>query len=171
METETVIRNAEPSDGDGVLHCLRSAFALYEREYTPAAFSDTVLSPDRFLKRLAAMTVLVACEGDRIVGTLSYEILADSDGYLRGMAVDPARLGSGLAGRLLAVAEEHLRRAGCRACRLDTTRPLKRAIAFYERNGYRPTGRVSDFFGMPLLEYRKDLLTVRHSHFENRDLR
>ena len=35
--------------------------------------------------------------------------------------------------------------------------PLQRAIRFYERNGYRPSGRVADFFGMPLFEYVKPL--------------
>jgi len=40
---------------------------------------------------------------------------------------------------------------------LDTTRPLERAIRFYERCGYRATGVVRDFFGMPLFEYAKDL--------------
>ena len=40
---------------------------------------------------------------------------------------------------------------------LDTTRPLECAIRFYERCGYRATGVVRDFFGMPLFEYAKDL--------------
>lgn len=40
---------------------------------------------------------------------------------------------------------------------LDTTRPLERAIAFYERRGYRPTGIVGDFYGMELIEYEKML--------------
>jgi ribosomal protein S18 acetylase RimI-like enzyme len=40
---------------------------------------------------------------------------------------------------------------------LDTTRPLQRAIRFYERHGYRQTGRVSDFYGMELIEYAKEL--------------
>ena len=34
---------------------------------------------------------------------------------------------------------------------------LPRAIAFYEKNGYRRSGHVSDFFGMPLIEYFKKL--------------
>ena len=40
---------------------------------------------------------------------------------------------------------------------LDTTEPLRRAVRFYERHGFRPSGRVSDFFGMPLFEYVKEL--------------
>jgi hypothetical protein len=40
---------------------------------------------------------------------------------------------------------------------LDTTEPLERATQFYEAQGFRRTGRVSDFFGMPLHEYAKAL--------------
>jgi hypothetical protein len=38
---------------------------------------------------------------------------------------------------------------------LDTTEPLKKAIRFYLRHGYKPSGIVKDFFGMPLFEYEK----------------
>jgi len=38
----------------------------------------------------------------------------------------------------------------------DTTEPLRPAVRFYERNGYRASGRVTDF-GMPLFEYVKRL--------------
>jgi hypothetical protein len=41
---------------------------------------------------------------------------------------------------------------------LDTTEPLQRAMGFYEKHGYRRSGKVSDFFGMPLVEYQKVLL-------------
>jgi hypothetical protein len=34
---------------------------------------------------------------------------------------------------------------------------LKRAIRFYERNGFRRTGEVSQFYGMELIAYRKAL--------------
>jgi hypothetical protein len=30
-------------------------------------------------------------------------------------------------------------------------------MRFYERHGYRRSGRVQDFFGMPLIEYAKDI--------------
>ena len=39
----------------------------------------------------------------------------------------------------------------------DTTEPLRPAVRFYERNGYRASGRVTDFFGMPIFEYVKRL--------------
>lgn len=73
------------------------------------------------------------------------------------MAVQPAWHGTGIAEQLLATAERHLRDRGCSRVTLDTTEYLQRAIGFYEEHGYRPTGRVGDFFGMRLLEYSKPL--------------
>ena len=58
---------------------------------------------------------------------------------------------------LLAAIEDWLRIRGCKQVTLDTTEPLKSAIAFYEKNGYRRSGHVSDFFGMGLIEYSKKL--------------
>jgi GNAT superfamily N-acetyltransferase len=64
--------------------------------------------------------------------------------------------GRGAAQRLLEAAEAGLRSAGCSSITLDTTLPLVRAMRFYERNGYARSGRVTDFHGMPLVEYAKE---------------
>jgi ribosomal protein S18 acetylase RimI-like enzyme len=69
----------------------------------------------------------------------------------------PSWQGRGVGDRLLEAVEADLRRRECSIVSLDTTAPLQRAIRFYERNGYRASGRVSDFFGMPLFEYVKRL--------------
>ena len=66
----------------------------------------------------------------------------------------PAALGSGTADRLIEAAERALV-STCSRVTLDTTQPLERAIRFYERHGYTATGRVTDFFGMPLFEHEK----------------
>ena len=76
------------------------------------------------------------------------------------MAVLPAHAGTGVAEQLLTAAERALRERGCVRVSLDTTEPLRRAIRFYEKHGYRPSGRVSDFFGMPLVEYVKELAST-----------
>lgn len=104
------------------------------------------------------MTCLVACDSDgEIVGTVSAQVLANGEGHLRGMAVRPNYQGSDTAARLLSAAEKLLRDRGCALVSLDTTQVLTRAIAFYERHGFVASGRVQDFFGMPLYEYKKDL--------------
>ena len=73
------------------------------------------------------------------------------------MAVPAMHQGRGVAAALLAAAERTLRNRGCRVVSLDTTAPLTRARGFYEKHGYRLSGRVDDFFGMPLFEYVKHL--------------
>jgi len=91
----------------------------------------------------------------RAVGTIGCQAGLDGEGHLRGMAVLPGWQGAGVVQALLETAEGALRARRCVRITLDTTEPLRRAVRFYERNGYRPAGRVMDFYGMPLYEYAK----------------
>lgn len=106
---------------------------------------------------MAEMHVLVACFQDEIVGTIAGAVEQKGQGHLRGMAVLPRFHGSGVATKLLRAIEEWLRHQGCSRITLDTTEPLLPAMRFYEKHSYVHSGRVSDFFGMPLLEYVKEL--------------
>ena len=163
--TQFHIRRASLTDASEILICLSEAFAPYRETYTPAGFEDTVLDPETIAHRLAVMTILVAVDdADRCVGTIGYSDDGRGEGHLRGMAVLPSWLGRGVAKALLAAAEKALADRGCDRITLDTTRPLQRAIRFYESNGYRPTGVVRDFFGMELLEYVKRIPIVWRVH-------
>jgi ribosomal protein S18 acetylase RimI-like enzyme len=154
------IREATSEDASAILDCLREAFAPYRSRYTEKAFADTVLTPQTLAQRCAAMTVFAAFAGNgALAGTIGAGVEENHDGHLRGMAVRAAWQGSGLAAGLLAAAESLLLARGCRRVTLDTTGPLTRAIAFYRRHGYAPTGRTQDFYGMPLHEYAKGLHT------------
>ena len=161
FEPRFEIRVADEGDIDAVLRCLASAFEPYRASYTPAAFLDTVPDRDGLARRMREMTVLIAeTAGDgppRVVGTIAHQVSEPGTGHLRGMAVRPEDHGHGVAARLLAAAEQALQSLGCSRVTLDTTRPLERAIRFYVRSGYRATGAVSDFHGMPLYEYEKRL--------------
>jgi predicted N-acetyltransferase YhbS len=158
VAVEYTIRRAAPQDATGILACLRSAFAPFESDYTSAGYEDTVLSSETLLKRLDAMLLFVAVdESGKVIGTIGCARESHGDGHLRGMAVLPELQGTRLARELLERAESALRDRGCRRVTLDTTVPLRRAIRFYERNGYKATGKVTDFFGMPLYEYAKAL--------------
>ncbi len=172
------IRMASCDDAAGILACLRGAFEDYRAFYTPAAFLDTVLTPETLQARLAEMSVFVAVHPasqmdhnpvavlpsiDRsaviplIVGTIACHVVDDKEGHLRGMAVLPAWRGTGLASQLLSRAESELRARNRTRITLDTTEPLQHAMRFYEKHGYRSSGKISDFFGMPLFEYYKVL--------------
>jgi ribosomal protein S18 acetylase RimI-like enzyme len=105
--------------------------------------------------------VLVALDRSaKVIGTLAYQASGDSEGHLRGMAVLPECHGRGIADQLLERAEAELSKENCSRISLDTTEPLERAMRFYERHGYRRSGRAQDFFGMQLIEYLKSLKTT-----------
>lgn len=148
------IRAAGQADAAAIAFCLHEAFAPYQSAYTPLAFADTVPTVEQVQVRLEHMTVLVATADGTVVGTIS-ATTSGEQGHLRGMAVRPEWRGTGAAAQLLAAIENWLRARGCREVTLDTTEPLKSAISFYEKHGYSRSGSVSDFFGMPLIEYIK----------------
>jgi ribosomal protein S18 acetylase RimI-like enzyme len=151
------IGRATSNDSAGILDCLSAAFEPYRDKYTPGAYLNTVLTAGTVRKRMDEMAVFVAKYSDVVVGTIACQAVGNGEGHLRGMAVLPKGRGAGVAQRLLEAAEEELRQMRCTMVTLDTTEPLKRAIRFYEKNGYRPTGKVQDFFGMALYEYSKSL--------------
>jgi len=150
------VRKATPADAAGILACLAEAFAPYRDKYTPAGFEDTVLTCATLDQRMQAMVILVAEDGKgTVVGTVACGLMSPVEGHLRGMAVRSGWQGAGVAQRLLGCAESDLQARGCSQITLDTTIPLERAMRFYERNGYCRSGKVRDFFGMPLIEYVK----------------
>ena len=150
------VRQATATDAPAILECLRLAFEPYRHCYTPEAFADTTLTPETLRARMAAMSVFVAvAPSGEIAGTIALTAIQGSEGHLRGMAVRPGWQGRGIADSLLRAAEAELRAHGCPRITLDTTAPLERAMRFYERHGYRRSGTVRDFFGMPLFEYEK----------------
>lgn len=152
------IRNASYENCAGILACLQSAFEPFKTSYTPGAYADTVLDDTTLRQRLREMIVFVAIsESQEVIGTIACKMIDSEEGHLRGMAVLPAWQGRGVAQQLLHKAESNLRNSGCKRITLDTTAPLERAVRFYERNGFRSTRRVTDFFGMQLFEYEKKL--------------
>ncbi len=154
--TDFTIRRATAGDVVAILRCLHVAFEPYREQYSPAGFADTTLSPETIQARMGEMTLFVARDvRGEVVGTIGCAAHGDT-GHVRGMAV--VELGTGAADALLSAAEDELRGAGCTRITLDTTLPLRRAMRFYEKHGYKRSGHVGDFYGMPLIEYAKKLL-------------
>jgi GNAT superfamily N-acetyltransferase len=164
------IRKATPADSAGILQCLATAFEVYRDRYTPRAFADTVLTSETLQARLATMCLFVAVsDSGEIIGTTGChgvppgadpnvdQIVHSPEGHIRGMAVLPEWQGSGIASKLLASVESELRALECSRITLDTTAPLGQAMRFYEKSGFRRSGKVTDFFGMELFEFVKIL--------------
>ena len=160
MSTESqrsfTIRRADSNDGEAIAACLAAAFEPYCNRYTPEAFTDTVLHSRLVQHRLREMCVFVAVSQRNVVGTLACAA-SGKEGHLRGMAVLPDWQGSGVVSALLQAAETEIRNRRCKRVTLNTTEPLARAMRFYARHGFTRSGRVSDFFGMPLHEWVKFL--------------
>jgi len=157
-ESQFSVSRASTQDSAGILECLHRAFEPYRKDYTREGFLDTVLTPETLAQRLQAMAIFVARDASGvIVGTIGCNRAHADEGHIRGMAVLDAWQGRGVAQQLLDTAESELKTLGCRRVTLDTTAPLQRAISFYKRNGYQATGKVGDFFGMPLFEYARNL--------------
>lgn len=157
IKTEVAIRRANSRDSEAILQCLHTAFEPYRATYTPNAFLDTTLTRDKLAQRFLTMTLFVAEAEGKVVGTIGCWMLSADAGHLRGMAVLPEYQGTTAANMLLKAAEDELQKQGCKTVALDTTAPLGRAMKFYERNGYRRSGKIADFNGMPLYEYVKTL--------------
>ena len=151
------IRQAREADEQGILNCLAEAFQPYREQYSAEGYADTVLDDRALRARLQTMMVLVAVSNGGIVGTVAGIGPQAREGHLRGMAVLPHYKGSGVSAQLLAAIETWLRRSGCTRVTLDTTQPLLAAMRFYEKHGYSRSGRVTDFFGMALIEYAKEI--------------
>jgi GNAT superfamily N-acetyltransferase len=152
------IRRARHDDAAGILDCLRAAFGEYRQAYTEGAYCDTVLTLKSLATRLSGSTLFVAIDAlQQVVGTVGCSQADEQEGHIRGMAVRPEWHGAGVAAQLLQRVESELRERKCSRASLDTTEPLRRAMRFYERNGYKRSGKVKDFFRMPLIEYMKKL--------------
>jgi ribosomal protein S18 acetylase RimI-like enzyme len=151
------IREATAEDAAAILDCLAVAFAPFREQYTAEGYRDTTLTPETIRQRLQTMTIFLAvAPSGEIIGTIG-GATSGNEGHIRGMAVRPEWQGRGVADQLLEAVENGLQAKGCSHITLDTTQPLQRAIRFYERHGYKASGRISDFFGMPLFEYVKPL--------------
>ena len=152
------IRRATHDDTAGILDCLRAAFSEYRQDYTERAYCDTVLTSESIEGRFLSSTIFVATDAMlRVMGTVSFRQADEQEGHIRGMAVRPEWQGAGVAAQLLQCVESELRNRKCSRVSLDTTAPLRRAMRFCERNGDQRSGKVTDFFGMTLIEYIKEL--------------
>ncbi len=152
------VRPAREPDLPSMISCLSSAFEPFRELYTPEAYLHTTLNEELGRERLASMHVLVAVDSNqRVIGTLTWHLKGEGWGHLRGMAVLPESQGTGVAQALLDQALAALRDEGCHRVTLRTTRPLARAVHFYEKNGFRDSGVVADFHGMPVIERIREI--------------
>ncbi|MFX0027241.1 MAG: GNAT family N-acetyltransferase [Candidatus Hermodarchaeota archaeon] len=159
MLIDFTIRLATIKDAKAVHEILLDAFEEYRSFYSPEGFTDTVLSEEKAKDRIKDMKVYVAVDQQsKIIGTIGWQKLNKFEGHIRGMGVIPSRQGKrSPAMSLLKCVERDAQLEKCKILTLDTTEILKRAQKFYEKNGYKRTGKIGDFFGSIIYEFAKTL--------------
>lgn len=147
-----VIRPADATDIDGLV-------AIENRVFTGDRISRR--SFRKFLDRHTAAT-LVAEEDGRAVGYCMVLFRAGS-GVARLYSIAVSGGGGGVGRALLAQAEEVAYERGRMLMRLEVREDNARAIALYEKNGYRRFGREPGYYedGTAALRYEK-LLRGEH---------
>jgi ribosomal protein S18 acetylase RimI-like enzyme len=137
-----------------------------------AFFSET--DPHPYLHEIADVagraprtTILVAVDGDRIVGSATLELdgrtsedagpLAPDEAHIRMLGVHPDARGAGVGRLLMAACEERAREAGRTRMTLNTTTSMRAAREMYGALGYERSGDRVFPDGFVLLGYTKQL--------------
>lgn len=125
----------KPSSADAQW-CLAEYFkelkARFERGFDPAL----TLSADAHELTPPAGAFYIARLHGRPVGCGALKLHGRGPAELKRMWIASDARGLGLGRRLLHELEQHARRAGASAVRLETNRALREAIALYRRTGY-----------------------------------
>ena len=159
----TRLRRATLDDAETLRDRSRALMAGYT-EFAPEGWTIDRFAPDLHLARVEATlsnpdaVVLVATDGS---GHVAWRPEGDR-AHLLALFVEREAWGSGVARHLHARALETMRERGFTEASLHTPAGNARARRFYEREGWRRTGRpeFSDPFGLDLVEYRRDLGSV-----------
>lgn len=143
--------------GQRFLDCYKDAWI--QAHGSLEGFSDIYLEVAKKRSREFPMSVLEAFLGDKSVGILELNIGRDEEqgaGCIAFYYMDEPYRGKGLAVQLLGEATSIYRRLGRRSLRLRVAETNKRAIAFYQKFGFRQIGK-EDGNICPLLIMEKNI--------------
>jgi GNAT superfamily N-acetyltransferase len=128
------IRLAQETDAEPLVHLINSAFRVelpfIEGERTNREGVRAYMEKGKFL---------LAEDSAGLAGCVYLELRVDR-GYLGLLGVEPARQGTGLGRKLMNVAEDYFREAGCIAVDLRVVSPRTPLPSFYRHLGYLETG-------------------------------
>jgi ribosomal protein S18 acetylase RimI-like enzyme len=106
---------------------------------------EMMYSPENLLRAMTegGQTFIIFKDGNDHIGYVSYETLPDHDFYLQKIYLLPSRQGRGAGRRMLEMFLEYLRTLDpeARKLGLNVNRENRKAIDFYQRNGFETVGR------------------------------
>jgi predicted N-acetyltransferase YhbS/mannose-6-phosphate isomerase-like protein (cupin superfamily) len=173
--TGVEVRDAGRSDLPAVRRVLLGAYQEYAEVLAPAVFGRYLTDILDVQGRTGAGRQLVATDGGRVVGTVTFYADAGQEGFggpagwagLRALGVEPAARGQGIGQALVRACLERARAGGAPVLCLHTAEFMTAAVAMYERLGFR-RAPAFDFEAtrhlgldgvrpVPILAYRLDL--------------
>jgi DNA-binding MarR family transcriptional regulator/GNAT superfamily N-acetyltransferase len=121
---------------DAARYCIRSYFAELDRRFETGFDPARALPTDvEHLTEPAGLLLVARLRGEP-VGCGALKLHGAEPAEIKRMWVAPSARGLGLGRRLLTELEDHARRCGAPAVRLDTNRALREAISLYRSSGY-----------------------------------
>jgi predicted N-acetyltransferase YhbS len=173
--TGVEVRDAGRFDLPAVRRVLLGAYQEYAEALPPAVFGRYLTDILDVQGRTGAGRLLVATDGGRVVGTVTFYADAGQEGFgwpagwagLRALGVEPAARGQGIGQALVRACLERARAGGAPVLCLHTAEFMTAAVAMYERLGFR-RAPAFDFEAtrhlglggvrpVPILAYRLDL--------------
>ncbi len=137
-----MIRPASQGGVDAILHVINRSNAESYRGIIPAEyFKEPVLSRAELLEHLTRMMFYVYQEGDAVVGVSALSRRDDATGELRWVYVLPEHQRKGVGTSLIEYLEKKACEMGLSEMVLFTDEKASWAIAFYEKLGYRRSGK------------------------------
>jgi predicted N-acetyltransferase YhbS len=138
------VRLATAADVPRLVPLINSAFSI------ETFLEGTRTDEDRLAAMMRKGEILVAENGaGQLLGCV-YSEVRGARGYLGQLAVDPACQGAGLARRIVAAAEDGLRRQGCAAVDIAVLSMRAELPPIYRRFGYVETGAEEFHPSQPL---------------------
>jgi len=124
------MRTAEPPDAAAIARLVNGAFRT-ERFFIDADRTDA----GKITELLQKGKFFLLFDEEALVGCV-YTELRGERGYFGLLAVDPQRQRSGIGIRLIAVAEQYCRSAGCRFMDLTFVNVRRELPGYYQQFGY-----------------------------------
>jgi len=145
------IRAATVTDLASIVRCADLAFA------SASGHSDKrdVKLQGNLRSQILEGSIQLICDGARVLGYISLWPTADQM-FIDTLAVLPKHHHQGLGSQLLAFADTETLRLGLSSVNLFTKATMVDNLVFYQRRGYRETGRCDDD-GFCRVFYTKDI--------------
>jgi ribosomal protein S18 acetylase RimI-like enzyme len=153
-----VFRKAKINDKEKIYNILLNSFKPYKKDYTEKGYYSTILSPEKIEERINEniFKIFVVTIDKKIVGTVSI-LHQDDRYYIRSMAVEPDYQNKGVGLFILENIFDIAKNENIKKISLESFKPLKKAVRFYEKHGFKKTGIIKDLYGNEIFEMIKIL--------------